>query len=72
MNTAENLIKEFGTQTPELFEVGKRYLRIKNKYVLNRKAASGELPVKTLKMHDSNKAPYLVDVVELAKFIDRQ
>ncbi len=69
MNTANDLKEEFGTRFPTLDQVAEKYLGLEHQQVLQR-VASGQLPFECFKIVKSQKAPWLVDVVKLAKYID--
>lgn len=71
MNTAENLRQEFGTQFPRLERVAEVYLNVTASNNLSTKAAQGQIPFPIFKASTSNKAPWLVDVKELAKYLDK-
>lgn len=70
MNTSENLIKEFGTQFPRLETVAPIYLNCADKDAIYKRAAKGDVPFPVFKLTNSNRAPWLVDVKYLAKYLD--
>jgi len=55
-----------------LQEIGKDYLGITDKRILNQKARTAELPLPAFRLEKSQKAPWLVHAHDLAKYIDQQ
>ena len=73
MNTLFLLMAAHNGQTLiPLEEVGEKYLGIKEKSKLSQKARAGQLPMPTFRLEKSQKAPWLVHINELAKYIDEQ
>ena len=72
MNTAEDLKKEFGTRFPRLEMVTEKFLGLTDKRTIYRDYEKGKIPFPAFKMTKSAKAPFLVDVFELAKYVDQQ
>lgn len=71
MNTVFFLMAEFETVTPALSEVCEKYLGIKPA-TAEKKAALGQLTLPTFRLVDSQKAPRLVHLHDLAEHIDRK
>lgn len=71
-NATEDLKELFGCRYPKAIEVATMFLNITNETVLNRKIVNNEIGFTVFKISDSYKAPYLVDVQDLAKWIDKQ
>jgi hypothetical protein len=71
MNTAKNLLQEFGTQFPTAQAVSERYFGYEAKTV-RRKIWEGKFPIPVIKMTDSAKSPHLIDVNELAKYLEKR
>lgn len=59
----------FGGPTVPLDTICDNYLGLSRQEAM-RQAASGELPLPVFRLTKSQKAPYLVSVVDLAKLID--
>jgi hypothetical protein len=71
-DTAKDLKEEFNTRFPKLEEVAERFLGITDKADIYRKFNQGKIPFPVFKAFKSQKAPLLVDVVDLAKYLDQQ
>jgi len=71
MNTAESLKEQFGAIHPKLTDVASYYLNQSEDTSTNN-AAKGLIPFPIFKVSESNKAPWIVDVRELAKWLDEQ
>jgi hypothetical protein len=69
MQTSKDLQQEFGTRFPTLDQVSQKYLGWGHE-MISRKIASNDIPFDYFKMVKSNKAPWLVDVIKLAEYID--
>lgn len=69
MNTVFLLMAEFGTSTIPLAQIAERYLGMKPS-TADKKAGAGDLPIPTFRIGDSQKAPRMVHVKDLAEFID--
>ncbi|HHR5538648.1 TPA: pyocin activator PrtN family protein [Klebsiella quasipneumoniae] len=69
MNTVFLLMAEFGTATIPLAQIAERYLGMKPS-TADKKAGAGDLPIPTFRIGDSQKAPRMVHVKDLAEFID--
>ncbi|EAR5802884.1 pyocin activator PrtN family protein [Salmonella enterica] len=69
MNTVFLLMAEFGTATIPLSQIAERYLGMKPS-TADKKAGAGDLPIPTFRIGDSQKAPRMVHVRDLAEFID--
>lgn len=70
LNTVFMLMAEFGTAAIPLDVVAERYLGI-GKTVASTRAARSELPFPAFRA-DSQKAPWLVSVSDLAAWLDRE
>lgn len=64
------LLAEFGTVTPTLAEVSKKYIGIEPK-TADYRAGIGGLPLPTFRTAATQKAPRLVHIEDLAEMIDR-
>lgn len=71
LNTAECLREEFGTLYPKVARVANEYMGLEEK-AAKRIAALGGMPFPVFKMGKSQRAPWLVDVRDLAKYLDTQ
>lgn len=69
MNTTFLLMAEFETSTIPLAQIAERYLGMKPS-TADKKAGAGDLPIPTFRIGDSQKAPRMVHVKDLAEFID--
>ncbi len=67
----DDLVKEFGTSTPTLEQVAARYLHIQKKTAL-KKFNQGTLPFPAFKADEGRKAPVLVNLKDLAEYLNRQ
>lgn len=63
------LLAEFNTITPTLDEVSKKYLGIEPS-TANYRAGLGKLPIPTFRTVESQKAPRLVHLEDLAEMVD--
>lgn len=70
MNTLYFLMAEFETVTPALSEICEKYLGVKPA-TAEKKALLGELALPTFRIGESQKAPRLVHLSDLAEHIDR-
>lgn len=71
MNTAFALLARFESPTVPLEDICEEFFGMK-KEKANEKASLNELPVPTFRASDSQKAPRLVHVDDLAKMLDEQ
>ncbi|MEI7125440.1 pyocin activator PrtN family protein [Pectobacterium carotovorum] len=71
MNTMFLLMAEFNTATIPLSDIAERYLGMKP-VTADRKAGAGDLPIPTFRLGDTQKAPRMVHVKDLADFIDNR
>ena len=71
MNTTFLLLAEFDTATIALSDVAERYFGMKPSIAEN-KAAIGQFPVPTFRASDSQKAPRLIHIQDLAEHLDKQ
>lgn len=71
MNTMFFLMAEYETATVPLSEVCEKYFGLKAA-TAERKASEHKLPIPTFRTADSQKAPRMVHISDLAEFIDRQ
>ncbi|SUP77358.1 Pyocin activator protein PrtN [Yersinia frederiksenii] len=62
---------EFETSTIPLADIAERYFGMKPA-TADKKAGAGDLPVPTFRIGDSQKAPRMVHVNDLAEFIDKK
>ncbi|KHN50691.1 pyocin activator PrtN family protein [Pectobacterium fontis] len=69
MNTMFLLMAEFNTATIPLSSIAERYLGMKPA-TADKKAGAGDLPIPTFRLGDTQKAPRMVHVKDLADFID--
>jgi len=73
MNTVFLLLAAHdGKAVLELEEVAKEYLGMSNKIAIMQKAREGNMPFPVFRLGESNKAPWLVSVEDLAAYIDKQ
>ncbi|ECJ3939271.1 pyocin activator protein PrtN [Salmonella enterica subsp. salamae] len=70
MNTLYFLMAEFETVTPTLADISEKYLGMKPRTAED-KAALGRLPIPTFRLGDTQKAPRLVHLEDLAHHIDK-
>lgn len=71
MNTMFLLMAEFETATIPLTQICERYFGMKPA-TAERKAWLNQLPVPTFRAGDSQKAPRMIHVADLAEYIDKQ
>jgi hypothetical protein len=71
MNTIFLLLAEFGTSTIPLADVSEKYFGMKAA-TAEKKALLGDLPIATFRASDSQKAPRMIHVQDLADHIDQQ
>lgn len=71
MNTMFLLMAEYETATVPLSQVCEKYFGLKSA-TAERKAADNKLPLPTFRTADSQKAPRMVHISDLAEFIDQQ
>ncbi len=71
MNTMFLLMAEFETSTIPLATIAERYLGMKPAYA-DKRAGAGDLPIPTFRIGDTQKAPRMVHVKDLADFIDKR
>lgn len=71
MNTLFLLMAEFETSTIPLADISERYLGMLPA-TADKKAGCGALPIPTFRIGDSQKAPRMVHVSDLAEFIDKK
>jgi hypothetical protein len=70
MNTAEDLKKEFNARYVHLKQVTEKYLGWTEDYTRDQ-ASKGLVPFRTFKAIKSHKAPWLVDVIDLAEYMQK-
>jgi hypothetical protein len=70
MSTTDDLKIEFNTRFIELKRVTEKYLGWSEDFTKDQ-ASRGLVPFKTFKLTKSNKAPWLVDAIDLANFIEK-
>ena len=71
MNTVFLLMAEFETSTISLSDVAERYFGMKPS-TAEIKAARGQFPIPTFRVSDSQKAPRMIHIQDLAEHIDLQ
>ncbi|GDX06323.1 pyocin activator PrtN family protein [Buttiauxella sp. A111] len=71
MNTFFLLMAEFETVTPALADISEKYLGLKPR-TAEEKAAVGKLPLPSFRLGDTQKAPRLIHLQDLAEHIDNQ
>ncbi|ECE6697025.1 pyocin activator PrtN family protein [Salmonella enterica] len=71
MNTMFLLLAEFETPTIPLSDIAERYLGMKPA-TADKKAGCGDLPIPTFRIGDTQKAPRMVHVSDLAEYIDNR
>ena len=71
MNTMFLLMAEYETATVPLSQVCEKYFGMKAT-TAERKAADNKLPIPTFSTADSQKAPRMVHIADLANYIDYQ
>lgn len=70
MNTLYFLMAEFETVTPALADICEKYLGMKPA-TAEKKALLGELSLPTFRLSESQKAPRLIHLEDLASHIDK-
>lgn len=71
MKTADMLYKKYGDKFVPLVTVAADYYGLTDQKTINRMAAGRKLAgLRPFKAHDSAKAPYLVDIDNLAEALD--
>jgi hypothetical protein len=65
------LMAEYETATVPLSQVCEKFFGMKSA-TAERKASENKLPIPTFRTADSQKAPRMVHISDLAEFIDRQ
>jgi hypothetical protein len=70
MTTAEDLKIEFSARFIELKKVTTKYFGWSEDFTRDQ-ANKGLIPFRTFKAVKSNKAPWLVDVIDLANYLDK-
>ncbi|WBV23000.1 MULTISPECIES: pyocin activator PrtN family protein [Pantoea] len=71
MNTMFLLMAEYETATVPLSQVCEKFFGMKAT-TAERKASENKLPIPTFRTAESQKAPRMVHIADLADFIDRQ
>ncbi|MGL9719967.1 pyocin activator PrtN family protein [Symbiopectobacterium sp.] len=71
MNTMFLLMAEFNTATIPLSDISERFFGMKPA-TAESKAGAGKLPIPTFRIGDTQKAPRMVHVKDLADFIDQR
>ncbi|MDU1575386.1 MULTISPECIES: pyocin activator PrtN family protein [Pantoea] len=71
MNTMFLLMAEYETATVPLSQVCEKFFGMKAA-TAERKASENKLPIPTFRTAESQKAPRMVHISDLAEFIDRQ
>ena len=71
MNTMFLLMAEYETATVPLSQVCEKYFGMKSA-TAERKASENRLPVPTFRTAESQKAPRMVHIADLANYIDHQ
>ncbi|KQN46668.1 pyocin activator protein PrtN [Serratia sp. Leaf50] len=71
MNTTFLLMAEFETATIALSDVAERYFGMKPA-TAEVKASRGQFPVPTFRANDSQKAPRMIHIQDLAEHLDLQ
>ena len=72
MNLSDYLFMQFKTMTPTLEQVGAMYYPHLSKAKLLEKARKKEFPFICYKIDESQKSPYLVDIVDLAFVLNKR
>lgn len=73
MKTAEVLLKKYGDKFVPLVTVAADYYAVNDQYTINRMVANSEFPgLRPFRARDSAKAPYLVDIDNLAEALDNR
>ncbi|ANJ99074.1 MULTISPECIES: pyocin activator PrtN family protein [Serratia] len=71
MNTMFLLMAEFNTASIPLADVCEKYFGMKSA-TADKKATMGQLPVPTFRAGESQKAPRMIHIQDLAEYIDKQ
>ncbi|NRH22918.1 pyocin activator protein PrtN [Pantoea sp. PNA 14-12] len=71
MNTMFLLMAEYETAAVPLSQVCEKYFGMKA-FTAERKAADNKLPIPTFRTGDSQKAPRMIHIADLADYIDKQ
>ncbi|ABE56549.1 conserved hypothetical protein [Shewanella denitrificans OS217] len=71
MNTAFLLMAQFNKAIVPLDEICKTYFGLESRTAQNY-AKAGRLPVAAFRTGSSNKAPWLVNITDLAEYLDKQ
>jgi hypothetical protein len=71
MNTMFLLMAEYETATVPLSQVCEKYFGMKSA-TAERKASENRLPIPTFRTAESQKAPRMVHIADLADYIDQQ
>lgn len=71
MNTMFLLMAEYESATVPLSQICEKYFGMKP-FTAERKAAENKLPIPTFRTGDSQKAPRMIHIADLADFIDKQ
>lgn len=72
MNLSDYLFMQFKTMTPTLEQVGVMYYPHLSKAKLLEKARKMEFPFICFKLDESQKSPYLVDIIDLAFVLNKR
>lgn len=72
MNLSDYLFMQFKTMTPTLEQVGAMYYPHLSKAKLLEKARKMEFPFVCFKLDESQKSPYLVDIIDLAFVLNKR
>lgn len=70
MNTVDDLKKEFNARFVLLKQVTEKYLGWSEDFTRDQ-ASKGLVPFRTFKAIKSNKAPWLVDIIDLAEYLEK-
>lgn len=71
MNTAQSLKEQFGSIHPKLVDVADYYLNL-SEGEAKKQATKGLIPFPVFKASNSNKAAWIVDVRDLAEYLERE
>lgn len=71
MNTIFLLMAEFETASIPLSDVCEKYFGMKSA-TADKKAALGQLPIPTFRAGESQKAPRMIHIQDLADYIEKQ
>lgn len=72
MNLSDYLFMQFKTMTPTLEQVGAMYYPHLSKAKLLEKARKKDFPFVCFKLDESQKSPYLVDIIDLAFVLNKR